>query len=373
MLFESCLGTCKRAAVLLCAAVLACCLCPAAAAAAAQPAAEAPAEAGAPAPKHAHKRVKQPTTANLVSIATSTRPATYRYVCACGKTYSKTYSCGPTLTKSLDVLKKRYRRCPEGGIAFFGSSYLSNWTSAPADLEDAFGFPANMVYNYAVGGSGIKLWKSSAYLDLVASKKPSVVVIHGINNLRFYPAHPDSLTDEQAVQLNIAALQEYVAGLEQRLPNAKIVLVSAFKTPAEYISEGAYGSSCRNWQRIDLYNGELRALAASDAQLSLIDLEPYLLCEDTDLWGNRQVRFYTNPSQLCDEGSLASARILAIRSSYLARPCPYFRADLHHASKLAYVSIWLPVVGEAVVNAAASSEGRDNLIINDSTSLVTHL
>ncbi|MGN0038760.1 MAG: SGNH/GDSL hydrolase family protein [Coriobacteriales bacterium] len=300
MLLERGLGACKRAAALLCAAVLACGLC-------------------------------------LGPCAAAQASQLDRYA----------------------KLEARYISCPEGGIAFFGSSYLSRWDSAARDFERAFGYPANMVYNYAIGGSGISVWTSAEYLDLVASKRPSVVVIHGVNDLRYYPDRPDSLTDEQAVEKSLAALKLYVAGLQERLPGVKIVLVSAFKTPAEYLHEPVYGSSCRSWQRIDLYNAKLRAFAAGSRQLAFVDIEPYLLGEDRDLWGNRRVRFYTNAARLCDKRSLASARTLQYCKRRGTLACPYFRSDLHHASKLAYSSIWLPLVGAVAVSSSAALPSQE--------------
>ncbi|MGN0072802.1 MAG: SGNH/GDSL hydrolase family protein [Coriobacteriales bacterium] len=274
-------------------------------------------------------------------------------VLACGLCLGPCASAQASQLDRYAKLEARYSSCPEGGIAFFGSSYLSGWSSAAKDFERAFSYPANMVYNYAIGGSGIGVWTSREYLDLVASKKPSVVVIHGVNDLRYYPAHPDSLTDAQAAEKSFAALKTYVAGLQERLPDVRILLVSAFKTPAEYLHENAYGSSCRSWQRVDLYNGKLRSFAAGSERVSFVDIEPYLLGEDRDLWGNRQVRFYANASKLCDKRSLASARVLQYCKKHGASSCPYFKSDLHHASKLAYGSIWLPVVGAVAVSKSA--------------------
>lgn len=302
--------------------------------------------------QHVHKKLKVPISANLASLATSSSPARYRYVCSCGKKLAGTYASGYPLTKSLDVLWDRYAGSPEGGIAFFGSSYFSKWASAAADLEHEYGFDPAMVYNYGIGGSGIKLWTSDAYLDLVASKKPSVVAIHGINDLRYYPTHPDFRSDAQAVRESFEALKSYVAGLQRRLPQARILLVSAFKTPAEYLREGSYGTSCISWRRIDLYNEQLRSFAQANHNVDFVDIERYLLAEDSDPWGNTRVRFYSNGEKLADASSLLSMPVIGWLEDEGAKPCPYFRPDLHHASKLAYTTIWTPFVGGPAVETA---------------------
>lgn len=302
--------------------------------------------------KHVHKAVKLPVSANLASLATSSSPARYRYVCSCGKKLAGTYASGYPLTKSLDVLRERYADSPEGGVAFFGSSYFSKWASAAADLEHEYGFDPAMVYNYGIGGSGIKLWTSDAYLDLVASKKPSVVAIHGINDLRYYPTRPDFRSDAQAVRESFEALKSYVAGLQRRLPQARILLVSAFKTPAEYLREGSYGTSCISWRRIDLYNEQLRSFAQGHQNVDFVDIERYLLAEDRDPWGNTRVRFYCNGSKLADTSSLLSMPVIGWLEDEGGRPCPYFSPDLHHASKLAYTAIWTPFVGGPAVEIA---------------------
>lgn len=302
--------------------------------------------------KHVHKAVRLPISANLSSFATTSSPARYRYVCACGKKLSRTYASGYALTKSLDVLRERYAASPEGGIALFGSSYFSKWASAAADLEHEYGFDASMVYNYGIGGSGISLWTSERYLDLIASKKPSVVAIHGINDLRYYPKRPDYRSDAQAVSESFEALKSYVAGLQRRLPQARILLVSAFKTPAEYLEEGSFGTSCISWRRIDLYNSQLRSFAQGCQNVDFIDIERYLLAEDRDPWGNTRVRFYSNASKLADASSLLSMPVIAWLEGEGAKPCPYFRSDLHHASKRAYSAIWTPFVGGPAVQIA---------------------
>ena len=302
--------------------------------------------------KHVHKAVKLPVSANLASLATSSSPARYRYVCSCGKKLAGTYASGYPLTKSLDVLRERYADSPEGGVAFFGSSYFSKWASAAADLEHEYGFDPAMVYNYGIGGSGIELWTSDAYLDLVASKKPSVVAIHGINDLRYHPTRPDFRSDAQAVRESFEALKSYVAGLQRRLPQARILLVSAFKTPAEYLREGSYGTSCISWRRIDLYNEQLRSFAQGHQNVDFVDIERYLLAEDSDPWGNTRVRFYCNGSKLADTSSLLSMPVIGWLEDEGGRPCPYFSPDLHHASKLAYTAIWTPFVGGPAVEIA---------------------
>ena len=302
--------------------------------------------------KHVHKAVKLPVSANLASLATSSSPARYRYVCSCGKKLAGTYASGYPLTKSLDVLRERYADSPEGGVAFFGSSYFSKWASAAADLEHEYGFDPAMVYNYGIGGSGIELWTSDAYLDLVASKKPSVVAIHGINDLRYHPTRPDFRSDAQAVRESFEALKSYVAGLQRRLPQARILLVSAFKTPAEYLREGSYGTSCISWRRIDLYNEQLRSFAQGHQNVDFVDIERYLLAEDRDPWGNTRVRFYCNGSKLADTSSLLSMPVIGWLEDEGGRPCPYFSPDLHHASKLAYTAIWTPFVGGPAVKIA---------------------
>ncbi|MGN0078476.1 MAG: GDSL-type esterase/lipase family protein [Coriobacteriales bacterium] len=302
--------------------------------------------------KHVHKGLEVPISANLASLATSSSPALYHYVCACGKKLAGTYASGYPLTKSLDVLRERYASSPEGGIALFGSSYFSKWASAAADLEHEYGFDPAMVYNYGIGGSGIELWTSEAYLDLVASKKPSVVAIHGINDLRYYPTRPDYRSDAQAVRESFEALKSYVAGLQRRLPQARILLVSAFKTPSEYLREGSYGTSCISWRRIDLYNAQLSSFAQARQNVDFVDIERYLLAEDRDPWGNTRVRFYCNGSKLADASSLMSVPVIAWLEDEGGKPCPYFRPDLHHASRLAYTTIWTSFVGGPAVEFA---------------------
>lgn len=320
---------------------------------------------------HTHALSHVPTSAHLAKYATGTTRARYRYVCkTCGKELKKTYAWGKTLTWSLAELKSRNANKPTGGIAFTGSSLFARWSSLAADINNATGYPINKIYNMAIGGSNASRWAKDDYVDAVADLKPSVVVISGVNGVR-YGGAVDMRTDEQAAAEGAEAVATYIDKLKAKLPGAQILVVGGIKTPSDYLRE--YGECDRivSWDRIDLYNDKLQEVLKQRSGVSYIDIQNFFMMSATgsmtpqsngSTGGDVDSATNANASNLafyCDKKRLMKASSLKLtqeivwaRQEYGDLLDPYFRRDLLHPTALSYEKVWTPYVGDVAVQMA---------------------
>ena len=306
-------------------------------------------------PVHEHRKECVPTSENLARYATVTAPARYHYVCRCGKQFRETYEYGYPLTGNLAQLKRRYADSPKGGIAFTGSSLFSRWDSVAADIEDKCVYPANMVYNMAMGGTNVYRWAQDDYIDAIAALEPSVVVVSGINSLRYFGSL-DTRNDLEAADETAAMIETYVEKLEPKLPSVKVLVVGGIKTPDDYRREYLAGTKISSWKRIDLYNKLLKKEFRRDSSVTYVDIQQQLLTKLNKPKHGQTFAYYCNKKKLRDKSSLKTARkIVMAKCDYEEKLDPYFKADLRHPSALSYSKIWLPRVGAKAVQLARSS------------------
>ena len=304
---------------------------------------------------HVHVKRRVPTSENLARYATFTSKPRYHFVCKCGKQFKATYEYGHPLTAHLSDLVARYEDSPTGGIAFTGSSLFSRWDSVAADLEKSYGYPAGKVYNMALGGTSVYRWSKDDYIDAVAALEPSVVVVSGINSLR-YAGALDTREDIEAADETVKMIETYIDKLEARLPGVKILVVGGIKTPDDYRREYLADTEISSWERIDLYNAELKRKFSMRADVSYVDIQRYLMMPMITSKGTQTLGFYCSKSKLRDSSSLKSAhKIVCAKVDYDEKLDPYFKADLRHPTALSYSKIWLPHVGAKAVQLAGGS------------------
>lgn len=315
---------------------------------------------------HRHTRMRVPTSENLSRYATFDSKARFHYVCrSCGKQLKKTYAWGKVLTGSLGELKRRNADKPTGGIAFTGSSLFSRWSNVAADVNAATGYPVNKVYNMAIGGTGAPRWAKDDYVNAVASLKPSVVVVSGVNSVR-YGGVVDVRTDEEAASEGVNAVAAYIDKLKVKLPGVQVLVVGGVKTLNDYLHEFDERTRIVSWDRIDLYNSKLQEALAGRSGVSYVDVQRYFMAE-MKTGGSSQshsgtianpdgLGFYCDKKRLMKATSLKSAgEIVWARQEYGDLLDPYFRRDLRHPTALSYEKVWTPYVGEVAVRMARSA------------------
>ena len=310
--------------------------------------------------RHVHKKIKVPTSSNLKSYATSDSKAVYYYVCKCGKKYEETYTHGYKWTFSLESIKNRNAGKPKGGIAFTGSSLFSNWDSLACDIKNAYGYPANKVYNMAYGGNGATRWVQDEYVDAVAALKPSVVVVSGINTLRVR-YETDDRPDAYAARKTARLVKKYVVKLKKRIPGVKVLVVGGIKTPADYEDAFADDSPFTNWNRIDRYNRILKRKLSGCKNVRYMDIQRFFMSRVKNSSGALELCFYCDGKRLRNTKSLKSASQISMSKCLYGKIVnPYFKPDLRHPAALSYTKVWLPNVGKKAVNMArkAAKEGR---------------
>lgn len=301
---------------------------------------------------HVHSLIRVPTSENLASYASTTERARYYYVCRCGKRYKTTYAYGTTRAHNLATLKERYANSPKGGIAFTGSSLFSQWDSVAEDLQETYSYPANMVYNMAIGGMGADKWVLNKYVNAIAALEPSVVVVSGVNSLR-YTSADDIRTVWEASDENVKLVERYIRELKERLPNVKILVVAGIKTVADYDSEISLAKTPTSWRRIDLYNAMLKNELADYDNVSYIDIQRFYMAEMKKGKKKEVLGFYCNAKKLRKTSSLEPARKIArVMYSHGVRLNPYFKRDLRHPTALSYSKVWVPKVGKRAVKLA---------------------
>ena len=304
--------------------------------------------------RHVHKKIKVPISSNLKSYASGQAKASYYYVCSCGKKFKETYTYGYTWTSQISELSRRYANKPTGGIAFTGSSLFSRWDSLAADLENAYGYPADKIYNMAIGGMGARRWVQDDYVDAIAALKPSVVVVSGVNSLRCKDML-DLRTDSEAAQETVDLVETYIAKLRKKLPGVKVLIVAGIKTPADYGYADAKDMPPVNWDRIDEYNRLLKKRLGGYKNVRCIDIQRYLMADFKNN-GSKQLGFYCSANRLMKASSLKTAqKIVNKKRNHDEFVDPYVRKDLRHPTALSYTKVWTPYVGSTAVNMARSA------------------
>lgn len=317
-----------------------------------------------------------PTSRNLAKYATFSTKARYRYVCkTCGKRLKKTYAWGKVLSNNLAELKRRNANKPTGGIVFTGSSLFSRWNNVAADVSAATGYPANKIYNMAIGGTCASRWAKDDYVDAVAQLKPSVVVVSGVNSVR-YGGVVDIRTDDAAATRGADSVARCVDKLKAKLPGVQVLVVGGIKTLNDYLREFDESTRIVSWDRIDLYNSKLQEVLAGHSGVSYVDIQRYFMA---GIEGNMSPKtnggtgasvgpatdanaddlaFYCDKKKLRKASSLKSAdEIVGARQKHGRLLDPYFRYDLRRPSALSYEKVWTPYVASVAVQMAGDAVG----------------
>lgn len=143
---------------------------------------------------------------------------------------------------------------PAGEILFFGSSILAQWSSLKQDM------PELPVHNHAIGG--MRTWEALYHGEnLVFPFAPKVVVYYcGSNDINFGQ-------DANAI---FARTQLFFDRLWSHNAEAKILYISIIKAPQKR----------DRWFIADTVNERVQALAAEDARLTYLDINPSLSTAD---------------------------------------------------------------------------------------------
>lgn len=305
--------------------------------------------------RHTHKKLRIPTSSNLSSQATSTTKARYHYVCSCGKQYKSTYAYGYCRATSIATLQERYAASPGGGIAFTGSSLLSHWDSLASDLQQAYGYPADMVYNLAIGGWGFQKLVCDDYVDAVAALEPAVVVVSSANDLR-YKNSPDTRSLWTAATGAVQYVELYIEKLRRRLPNVKVLVMGGIKSLSDYQRESLLVETPITWQRIDLYNAVLERELSTYKGVRFVNIEPYFMGTISKSFNKGMLGFYCNGKKLKKKASLKPAyEIVKAMNKRGKRLDPYFRSDLLHPTARSYAMVYTPYVGRVAVKMICGS------------------
>lgn len=304
---------------------------------------------------HTHTGLCIPTSKYVAKHATYSSKARYYYVCTCGKKLKGTYEYGYERTSDLNTLKERYANSPKGGIAFTGSSLFSQWDSLAADLEERYGYSASKVYNMAIGGIGANGWIRDEYVDAIAELQPKVVVVSGVNSLR-YTGESDMRSNWEAADETADLVELYIRKLQERIPGVKILVVAGIKTLADYDSESYLSSTPISWERIDLYNSILDDDLQKYENVRYVDIQPYFMNTFKQGKHKEQLGFYCNGKKLMKLSSLKPAKKI-VNAVYKkgVRLDPYFKWDLRHPTALSYQKVWTPKVGRVAVKMANAS------------------
>ncbi len=304
---------------------------------------------------HTHTGLCIPTSKYQARHATDSSKASYYYVCSCGKKLKATYKYGYTRTHDLATLRERYANSPKGGIAFTGSSLFSQWDSVAEDLAENYGYSASKVYNMAIGGIGADGWIRDEYVDAIAALQPEVVVVSGVNSLR-YSGEYDMRSNWEAADETENLVELYIRKLKERLPNVKVLVVAGIKTLADYDSESYLFSTPISWQRIDLYNSILKDGLKRYDNVKYVDIQRYFMATFKSGKHEDELGYYCNGKKLMKLSSLKPAKKI-VNAVYKkgVRLNPYFKWDLRHPTSLSYSKVWTPKVGRVAVKMARSS------------------
>ena len=159
----------------------------------------------------------------------------------------------PRFESEIQAFMEADRKSPRqpGGILFVGSSIFREWTHVPTAMAPL------PVLNRAFGGS-----KTHEQLDrfdqVVTPHGPRVVVYYcGSNDLK-------AGEDPQAIFGRFKAFSER---LEQEFPHCFLIAVSSTRSP----------DRVPIWERVDQYNGLVRAHCAATPRHAFVDINPALV------------------------------------------------------------------------------------------------
>ena len=263
--------------------------------------------------------------------------------------------------KKTQTLAQKYQNAPKGGIVLAGSSSFSQWTTAQADLRNSIeALRDAVVLNFGIGGATSSQWcnKTLGYMQAIAAKQPSVVVVYGANIL--VRSKTDAGKNTELVKTAVKNLQAFVKGVStlcQRPP--KFILVSTINAPSYYKVSGRAGAShsgyCILWDRFDDYNKQMQQLAVSGltdnkkrrVSLTYLDLAQYYYYRTVKTKTPNLLRYYLGDPK--DASNVTNAKTLLARMDGKICPSPWFKADLCHPSRAAYKKIWAKHLGKWIV------------------------
>jgi lysophospholipase L1-like esterase len=157
-----------------------------------------------------------------------------------------------------------------GGILFVGSSIFRQWTNV-AELMSPL-----PVLNRAFGGSrtGEQL---ARFEQVVVPYAPKVIVYYcGSNDLKA-DEPPDAVFER---------FQAFSERARQAFPETRLVFVSSTRSP----------DRVAKWERVDHYNGLVRAYCAATPQHTFVDINPALYDHDgkprLELYRNDKLHFH---------------------------------------------------------------------------------
>ncbi|MFZ9853588.1 MAG: GDSL-type esterase/lipase family protein [Limisphaerales bacterium] len=162
----------------------------------------------------------------------------------------------PRFESEIRAFVEADRKTPRqpGGILFVGSSIFREWTDVATAMDPL------PVLNRAFGGS-----KTQDQLDrfdqVVRPQRPRAVVYYcGSNDLK-------AGDDPQAIFGRFKAFSER---LQREFPDCRLIVVSSTRSP----------DRVPIWERVDQYNGLVRAHCATTPRHTFIDLNPVLVDAD---------------------------------------------------------------------------------------------
>jgi lysophospholipase L1-like esterase len=143
---------------------------------------------------------------------------------------------------------------PKDAVLFVGSSSIRMWTHLTSDFEPM------PVINRGFGGSTVP--EVIHYAERIVYKyQPKVIV--------FYCGEND-LADQTPPAVVFQNLKKFVGGIEQKLPNTKLLFISAKPSPQRW----------HLWREIQQYNTMVEQFASSRKNMRFADIRSALIAAD---------------------------------------------------------------------------------------------
>ena len=244
-------------------------------------------------------------------------------------------------SRAIKSLKKEYSSAAKGGIALVGSSSLARWRTAEDQFTEKSDFEEDQIYNFGISGATFDELLDSSYINLIASRKPEVIVIYGANDLKKYPSRASRNREVITLSVNTRVLfvEKLRGALARRgVSKPRIILVSTIKTPKQYNTSQKSGKSCAIWDRTDQFNTAMKAYARTVPNCTYLNLEQYIYYKD-----GGSLKFYTSTNFIKNRRKAATAKQLLSRK----KKTNLFCTDLNHPSADAYSKVWKKVVAAA--------------------------
>lgn len=258
-----------------------------------------------------------------------------------------------TLTEIYRLTYRYNNVSKTGGVALAGSSSLSRWQTAAADIASYRTFTENQVYNFGITGATFQELLDARYINAIVRTKPSVIVIYGANSLTVSrkKAARNRTVSNQATNATIKFIERTRAALrKQGVTGTRFLFVSAVKTPYHYKSCKSKSSTCNIWKRIDTFNSHLKKYAGIVPYCDYINIEQYYYYSLPGKKNKTNLRYYLSGTALQDNTKTASAKAIIGKTVV----DPLFSTDLNHPGEAAYKMIWSKVAEKASALKRAS-------------------